>query len=179
MSQTTKPKKETYFTIVRPLPHNHAKPSFGLFASSGRDGAAAKAATSLYNEIFKKKNQKIFVLYMAKNAKKDREYPYLAIIKDVDKQVPVSSGTINIKIERKVYSLCRKKVHDDVKRILAGESKDIKGNTLPPSTQGVKDEIKKIMESHETGKPPIKKTTPRSVPKSMKSKKSSYTPFQN
>lgn len=147
--------KETYFTITSPLPDNHSKPSIGLFASKGRDGAAAKAASSLYTNHYNKR-QKVFVLHMAKNARKDRQYPYLAVVKDVKKAVKMMNSVISISHERKVYSLCRAKVHPDVEAIMAGSRVDANNNPLPDVPSSVRDEVRRIVERTRAAK---KKTT--------------------
>lgn len=143
-------KKERYFTIMSPL-FDSSKKSSGLFSSAGRDGAAAKAASSLYSNHFKQKGVKVFVLYMARNANKDVQYPYLAVIKDVNKQIKKvgAASPIVITHERKVYSLCRTKMHTDVHSIVRGETRDAKGGALPQATQAVRDEIRSIINKHE------------------------------
>lgn len=138
-------RKERYFTIMYPFPPNYEKTSMGLYSSFGRDQAAAKAASGIYDKVYGKK-QKVFVLKMAPNAKKEKTYPYLAVIKDVNKKVTVQGAVIPITHERKVYSLCRTKLHPDVIRIMNGDGRDAKGNPLPMAPMKVRDEIREIVD---------------------------------
>lgn len=162
-SSASSPSKN-YFTIVSPrLPDSDkvnkatgkAKNSSGLFHSDSRDTAAGKAATKVYNSLFKPQGKMVFVFHIARNKDKERGYPYVAIIEKIDKVISRGEGSdktnIRFTLGRRVYSLAGKQVHHEVKRLLDPSiaSYDSQGKRLPPlpaAGEDVKSRIRSIMQ---------------------------------
>ncbi|KAG2424997.1 hypothetical protein HXX76_014155 [Chlamydomonas incerta] len=155
---------KNYFTIVSPrLPDSDkvnkatgkSRNSSGLFHSDSRDTAAGKAATKVYNSIFKQQGKMVFVFHIARNKDKDRGYPYVAIIEKIDKVISRGEGSdktnIRFTLGRRVYSLAGKQVHHEVKRLLDPSvvAYDSEGKRLPPlpaAGEDVKSRIRSIMQ---------------------------------